>query len=211
MHRVLIHFAHPAKSRSSINNTLRSAVEGLPGVTVNDLYARYPDFMIDVPHEQSLCESHDIIVFQHPFYWYSTPAIIKEWLDLVLQYGWAYGSTGNALQGKLFFQAISAGGDAETYQQNGYNQFTITELSSPYQATANLCKMIYLPPFAITGVHRGLPEKQLRKHAEDYQRIITALRDARLDIAHAKTMAFLNSDIDAVIQPDTIQDTGRLS
>ncbi len=102
MNKVLINFAHPARARSKINNALRAAVENLEDVTFNDLYAAYPDFLIDVKREQRLCENHDVIIFQHPFYWYSTPAIMKEWLDLVLEHGWAYGHEGTALQGKIF-------------------------------------------------------------------------------------------------------------
>ena len=134
MKKVLINFAHPAKSRSKINTALKRAVEGLENVTVHDLYAAYPDFLIDVKKEQELCEDHEVIIFQHPFYWYSTPAIMKEWLDLVLEHGWAYGMQGTALSGKYFLQAISAGGDDNTYQKDGYNEFTIGELTSPYRA-----------------------------------------------------------------------------
>jgi len=200
MKKVLVNFAHPVKSRSNINKALRAAVEDLEGITINDLYDNYPDFMIDVKYEQSLCEANDIIIFQHPFYWYSTPAIIKEWLDLVLEHGWAYGSEGNALNGKIFFQAISTGGDASTYQREGLNRFTITELTSPYQATANLCNMIWLPPFAITGVHRGLSHDKLQSHAENYRCAIIALRDSFFDIELAKEMEFLNSNLNSVIQ-----------
>ena len=153
MNKVLIQFAHPAKTRSKMNNVLLAAVEELEGVTVNDLYACYPDFLIDVKREQQLCESHDIIIFQHPFYWYSTPSIMKEWLDLVLQHGWAYGSKGKALHGKLFLQAITAGGGDSSYQKEGYNGFTIRELTAPFQATAGLCGMTWLPPFAALGIH----------------------------------------------------------
>ena len=105
MNKILILFGHPAVKRSTINAALRKAVENLEGITFHDLYASYPDFLIDVVHEQKLCESHDIIIFQHPFYWYSTPAIIKEWFDLVLEHTWAYGETGTALAGKITFQA----------------------------------------------------------------------------------------------------------
>lgn len=80
MNKILVQFAHPAFRRSKINAALREAVTDIDGVTVHDLYACYPDFLIDVPHEQRLCEEHDIIVFQHPFYWYSTPSIVKETL-----------------------------------------------------------------------------------------------------------------------------------
>lgn len=200
MKKVLINFAHPAKSRSNVNKALRKAVENIEGVTVNDLYARYPDFMIDVEREKQLCETHDIIIFQHPFYWYSTPAIIKEWLDLVLEHGWAYGSNGNALAGKVLFQAITAGGDASTYQHGGYNEFTLKELTAPLRATAKLCQLIWLPPFAVTGVHRGLPVEQTQAYAEEYKHTIIALRDSTLNIAQATQLEQLNSDINQLIR-----------
>ncbi|MDC0357617.1 NAD(P)H-dependent oxidoreductase [Oligoflexia bacterium] len=200
MNKILINFAHPARTRSRINSTLRAAIEGLGNVTINDLYASYPDFLIDVKREQSLCENHDVIIFQHPFYWYSTPAIIKEWLDLVLQHGWAYGSQGKALEGKYFLQAFTGGGDASTYQKDGYNMFTIGELTSPLRATAKLCKMIWLPPFAVLGIHRGLPEDKVKVHAEDYRRTIIALRDGTLDITEAQLGEFINSDLNSTIK-----------
>jgi glutathione-regulated potassium-efflux system ancillary protein KefG len=200
MKKILINFAHPAKSHSNINKALRKAVEGLDNVTVNDLYANYPDFMIDIKREQALCESNDIIIFQHPLYWYSTPAIMKEWLDLVLEHGWAYGSDGKALQDKLFFQAISTGGDSSTYQKDGYNEFTLAELTSPYQATAKLCNMTWLPPFVVSGVHSGLPQEKVQSHAENYRRTIIALRDTLFDIEQAKQQEYLNSDVNLVIR-----------
>lgn len=200
MNRVLILFGHPAFKRSRINAALRAAVENETGITFHDLYATYPDFLIDVRHEQLLCESHDILVFQHPFYWYSTPSIFKEWMDLVLEYDWAYGYSGRALEGKLFFQALTAGGDSTTYRKGGANLFTIGELTTPYRATANLCKMQILPPFTILGINRGMAAKTLQRHAEDYRRTITALRDNRMDLDRASQYEFLNSDLNTIIK-----------
>jgi glutathione-regulated potassium-efflux system ancillary protein KefG len=200
MKKVLINFAHPARSRSIINRSLRQALEGLEAVTVNDLYAAYPDFLIDVKREQRLCEEHGVIIFQHPLYWYSTPAIMKEWLDLVLEHGWAYGLEGTALEGKLFLQAITAGGDDSTYQKEGYNEFTIGELTSPYRATAKLCSMTWLPPFTVLGIHRGLPAERISGYAEDYRRAVIALRDNTLDMEKVRELPYLNSDLSAVIR-----------
>ncbi len=200
MPKVLVNFAHPAKSKSNINMALRRAVEGIDNVTVNDLYENYPDFLIDVEREQALCESHDVIIFQHPFYWYSSPAIIKEWFDLVLEHGWAYGSKGQALEGKYLMQAISGGGDASTYQKEGFNEYTIAELISPVRATAKLCHLTWLPPFTVLGVHRGLAEEKVAQHANDYRRIITALCDDALDLNTIKNHEFINSDLNAVIR-----------
>ena len=199
MNKILILFGHPAFKRSAINSALRQAVETLDGVTFHDLYATYPDFLIDVPHEQQLCESHDIIIFQHPFYWYSTPAIVKEWFDLVLEHAWAYGSTGNALRGKITFQAFTAGGSQENYRSDGLNLFTLRELTTPFRATANLCGMDWLPPFAVLGIHQGLPEKDRVRHAENYRRTIIALRDNRIDLDQAREGEWLNQDLDGII------------
>ncbi len=199
MKTILILFGHPAFRRSTINAALRETVETLDGVTFHDLYASYPDFLIDVQHEQRLCEAHDIIVFQHPFYWYSTPSIVKEWFDLVLEHDWAYGSAGTALAGKITFQALTAGGAAEDYRADGLNRYTIRELSRPYQATANLCGMKWLPPFAVLGIHQGLPQNERVRHAEDYRRTLIALRDDRIDLDRARAAELLNQDLNSII------------
>ncbi|MDJ0803227.1 MAG: NAD(P)H-dependent oxidoreductase [Desulfobacterales bacterium] len=199
MKTILILFGHPAFRRSTINAALRETVETLDGVTFHDLYASYPDFLIDVQHEQRLCEAHDIIVFQHPFYWYSTPSIVKEWFDLVLEHDWAYGSAGTALAGKVTFQALTAGGAAEDYRADGLNRYTIRELSRPYQATANLCGMKWLPPFAVLGIHQGLPQNERVRHAEDYRRTLIALRDDRIDLDRARAAELLNQDLNSII------------
>jgi len=200
MKKVLILFAHPAIARSTMNRAMKEAVTGLDGVTIHDLYNCYPDFYIDVGCEQRLCEEHDVIIFQHPFYWYSTPSIIKEWLDLVLQHGWAYGSEGRALEGKHYCHALTAGGDDTTYSSQGANLFTIGELLAPYRATANLCRLRWLPPFAVLGIHRGLPDQLIRSHASNYRRVVTALRDEQLDLQAVSDAAYLNSNLSSVIR-----------
>ena len=200
MNKILILFGHPAFKRSKINAVLRKEVENLEGVTFHDLYAEYPDFLIDVPHEQRLCENHDVIVIQHPFYWYSTPAIIKEWFDLVLEHAWVYGAMGSALSGKITFQVLTAGGDHNNYRPGGLNLFTIRELTTPYRATANLCQMEWLPPFGVLGIHQGLSKEEYMRHAEDYRRTLIALRDNRLDISKAGQCELLNQDLEAIIK-----------
>jgi glutathione-regulated potassium-efflux system ancillary protein KefG len=199
MKKILILFGHPAFKRSTINAALRKAVENLEGITFHDLYASYPDFLIDVSHEQRLCEDHDIIVFQHPFYWYSTPAIIKEWFDLVLEHAWAYGAAGTSLVGKTTFQALTAGGDLSNYRADGLNMFTLKELTTPFRATANLCQMKWLPPFAVLGIHQGLSKEECTRHAEDYRTTLIALRDNRLDLAKARDCELLNHKLKSII------------
>lgn len=200
MNKVLINFAHPAKARSRINRALLRAVSDLDHVTVNDLYANYPDYLIDIKREQRLCEEHDIIIFQYPFYWYQAPSIIKEWQDTVLEHGWAYGSKGKALKGKYIIQAITAGGDDEMYTKEGLHHFTIEQLSAPQKALANLCKMNYLPPFTVLGIHRGLPEDEVRYHSEQYRQFVVNLRENTIDFDKASQERYCSEHLDEIIR-----------
>lgn len=197
MKKILINFAHPAKAKSKNNAALRAYVEGMEGVTVNDLYASYPDFYIDVKREQALCMEHDIIIFQYPLYWYQAPSIVKEWLDLVLEHGWAYGSKGKALDGKLFMLALTGGGEESTYTPGGFNGHTIDEFMFPMKAMTKLCSMKWLPPFTVLGIHQGLDEGTLRHHASNYQVLIKALRDEMLDLSKVAHKKYINSDLNA--------------
>ncbi|QIG52289.1 hypothetical protein G5V57_02300 [Nordella sp. HKS 07] len=178
--KVLILFAHPRPSRSLVQRMLYDAVRELSGITVHDLYAAYPDFEIDVEREQERLLAHDVIVLQHPFYWYSSPAIIKEWLDRVLEIGWAYGPGGNRLHRKFLMNAISTGGDAAAYHHGGRNRFEIADLLSPFNQSAHLCGMGYLEPFAVFAGH-WMTSEDLALRISDYQGLIEGLRDGHID------------------------------
>jgi len=172
--RVLILFAHPALEKSRVNRVLIQGLDQIEGVTFHDLYEAYPDFDIDVPREQSLLLEHETIVLHHPFYWYSTPALIKQWEDLVLEHGWAYGREGDALRGKRLMSVITAGGRQTAYQAGGYNCYPVTELLRPIEQTARLCGMVYLPPFIVYGTH-SMELSQVEEHAAKYHRLVVAL------------------------------------
>lgn len=196
--KILVLFAHPALEKSRVNRILIRDIQGLEDITFHDLYEAYPEFDIDVKVEQQLLVAHDVIVFHHPFFWYSTPSILKEWQDLVLEHGWAYGREGNALRGKLMFNALTSGGGEAAYQKDGYNRHTIQELLAPIAQTAALCGMDYLPPFAAHGT-LAMREPEMRDHAADYRRILEALRDGRIDLEAARRYPRLNSDPGSII------------
>jgi glutathione-regulated potassium-efflux system ancillary protein KefG len=197
--QVLILFAHPAFERSRVNRRLVEAVRSVTGVTFHDLYQLYPDLDIDVPREQQLLAGHQAVVMQHPFYWYSTPSILKEWLDLVLEHGWAYGHGARALQGKTLLTALSAGGSEASYSRGGDNHYTIREFLTPMERTAVLCGMTYLAPFVVYGTH-ALGATELDRHASDYRRVIEALRDGTLAVEAASKARRLNADLDAMLR-----------
>ena len=153
MEKTLILFSHPALETSRANRALVDAVRDVDGVTLNDLYEEYPDFHIDVAREKELMESHQRIVWQHPFYWYSTPALMKEWFDVVLQYGWAHGKNGTALRGKRVKSVITTGASQGAYSPDGHNRYEMAELLRPLEQTAVLCGMTWLDPLVF---HKAL-------------------------------------------------------
>jgi glutathione-regulated potassium-efflux system ancillary protein KefG len=189
---ILIQFAHPAFTKSRINRALLAAITGLDHVTINDLYEEYPDFDIDVRREQKLLLDHDIIVFQHPLFWYSTPALLKQWEDLVLEHGFAYGQGGTKLAGKRFLTATTAGGPENAYAREGNNYFNIRELLAPIEQTARLCNMIYLPPFVVFGALNIKNESEAHNHALRYRDLIVALRDEQIDAPSLQSINYLN-------------------
>jgi putative NADPH-quinone reductase len=158
MMKILVNVFHPQLATSRVNRRWVEALENHDGIHVKKPYEHYPDWNIDVAFEQSLLLAHDRIVFQHPFWWYSTPPLMKKWLDDVLTYGWAYGPGGVALQGKDWVSAISSGGPADSYQSGGYNNYSMSELLKPLQQTANLIGMKFLPPFILHGTVQISPE-----------------------------------------------------
>jgi glutathione-regulated potassium-efflux system ancillary protein KefG len=197
--RVLVMFAHPAVHHSRVQRALLATAHSVAEITVHDLYEAYPDFDIDVPAEQALMMEHDVVIWQHPFYWYSTPPIIKQWEDLVLRHGWAYGGSGTALQGKRWLHAISAGGSDATYQPDGYNRFTMSELLRPLEQTAALCGMRWLPPFVVHGTHQ-LPDAALTSAAADYARLLVSLRDGTLDESVLSAAVPVNGQLESAIR-----------
>lgn len=191
MAKILILFAHPAFEKSRVHARLIRHLKGIPNITFNDLYEAYPDFDIDVQREKDLLLAHDVIVWQHPFYWYSGPAIIKQWLDLVLEHGWAYGPGGDQLKGKRIFQCISSGGSREAYRHDGRNRLTVLEYLAPFEQTAKLCQMQYLPPFVIHGTHR-ISDTDMELCATQYEQLLVALGAGRIEENEWRDIQYLN-------------------
>lgn len=193
--KILLLFAHPAQHRSEVNIDVFRAAKELGFVTAVDLYAQYPTFQIDIDFEQQQLLDHDVIIFQFPLFWYSTPAILKEWQDLVLEHDFAYGSKGKALHGKVFFCATSAGGPRSAYQTGGMNNFPIRELLRPLEQTASLTGMVYLPPFVLYSSRTAKQEKRIAGHVAAWQQLLTLIHNGRLDIPKAQKLGYLGDDV----------------
>lgn len=194
MASVLVVFSHPAFQKSKVNKRLLQAIKDIPGVTIHDLYELYPDFHIDVEYEQQLIADHDVIIFQHPFYWYSMPALLKEWMDLVFEFGFAYGRGGDKLKGKLLMSTITAGGSDATYRASGEKEITREKLLFAFQKMSELCQLTYLPPFVIMGTH-SLDNKALDALSEAYRSVVDYLVRYKTDLKKMTDYTTMNDFI----------------
>jgi glutathione-regulated potassium-efflux system ancillary protein KefF len=115
-------------------------------VAVRSLYDLYPDFDIDAGTEQAALEGADLVALMHPLYWYSMPAMLKHWIDVVLADDWAHvGAGGDRLRGKECLW-IATAGDAQAYSPG-----TPTPV---VEQVARACGMKWLEPFIVDDVHR---------------------------------------------------------
>ncbi|MGY0194459.1 glutathione-regulated potassium-efflux system oxidoreductase KefF [Leptothrix sp. BB-4] len=153
--RVIVLLAHPDLHRSRVSRRLADAVRrlGSERIELRDLYALYPDYAVDPAAEQAALARADLVVWLHPIQWYAPPALMKLWIDEVLTLGWAYGKGGTALHGKDLWLACSTGGREEAYHPTGYNRHFFDAFLPPYEQTAALCGLRFLPPFVLHGAH----------------------------------------------------------
>jgi glutathione-regulated potassium-efflux system ancillary protein KefF len=170
---ILVLVAHPELEHSRANRRLLDAARALQDdgaagrVAVRDLYALYPDYLIDVPAEQEALAAAKLVVWQQPIRWYGMPPLLKLWLDDVLVFGWAYGPDGTALRGKDLWLVASTGGPEDSYRPDSYNRYFFDAFLPPYEQTAALCGMRFLPPLVLHGAHRA-SDAELAAHARTY-------------------------------------------
>lgn len=176
MNRVLIINGHPSLKESNANSLILEELSRMlpENLTIRHLEKLYKDFSIDIEAEQKALLDADIIILQFPFYWYSVPGILKNWIDKVFTYGFAFGSTGDKLKGKNLILSFTIGGKQEDYQPLGFNHFRIEELLKPLEQTVYLTGMIYHKPvyshrmIYIPNVYNDLEEvkERARGHAK---------------------------------------------
>jgi glutathione-regulated potassium-efflux system ancillary protein KefF len=170
MPEILVIAAHPGLEHSRVNRALLDAAgalaaAGSPRVALRDLYRLYPDYLIDVAAEQAQLAQARLVVWLHPVHWYSMPPLMKLWLDEVFSFGWAYGPGGHALQGKDLWLVASTGGPEDSYHPSGYNRYAFDAFLPPYEQTAALAGMRWLPPLVLHGAHR-VGDAELSGHAQ---------------------------------------------
>ena len=179
---------HPNLEQSRVNRIWKSQLNDSSKITTSrDLYQDYPDFKINVEKEQQLLLEHDRIVIQFPLYWYSMTPLLKQWLDDVLTYNFAYGSKGVKLKGKDLQLIVSVGGQPKFY--SGFDKFsTIHDLLKPFELTANLTKMNYLIPVWMYKAD-AVSENIIKQYGQQWVEMID-------DPKRSNPIQFLNNEMD---------------
>lgn len=191
MARVIHYYAHPGHRHSQTNRAMWQAAAGVAGITRVDLYAEYPRHNVHIDREQQRLRDHDVILLQFPIFWYSAPSLVKEWIDLVLEHGFAYGEGGTALAGKVLMLAVSAAGPEAAYTPQGYQHYPLRTFLTPFEQTARLSRMQFAAPYVRYGALKTDPAP----HVAGFVRLLNALRDDRYDLAAAA---------DGVVTADTL-------
>lgn len=174
MKKILINLVHPNFDKSIVNKRLFDGIKDIENITINNLYEEYPDFKIDVQREQQLLLDNDIILFQFPMYWFSSPSLLKEWFDTVLTAGFAFGGTYN-LKDKSFVVAISCGGSVEAFSETGKDKRRVEELLYPFSITANYVKMDYKDAYITYDTETELSNETLDEYKEGYIKYVKGL------------------------------------
>ncbi|WP_036167357.1 NAD(P)H-dependent oxidoreductase [Massilia sp. 9096] len=192
---VIVLYAHPAPQRSPLMRALASAAAELPGVLVRDLYELYPDFDVDGPAERALLEGARLAVFLHPIRWYGMPSLMKEWMEVVLLPGWAYGRHGEhggngdgpgpdaggepdsapaaALQGKGYWLVTTTGSGPQAYRPGGLHGRAFADFLPPFEQAAALCGMDWIEPLVIHGA-AGVDQAAIDTHVAELRRRLLA-------------------------------------
>ena len=168
---ILVVHAHPYPVRSRTGGALLAAIGDVPGVQVRSLYQMYPDFDIDPRAEREALEAARLVVLLHPIFWYTTPAILKHWFDVVLVKGWAYGQGARVLKDKPCLWAVTTGGDDREYSPSGHHAHPFEAFAPVVEQTVRYCGMRWLAPFVVHA-GRQLSDDELRERAAELRRRI---------------------------------------
>ncbi len=150
---ILVLLAHPYPRRSRACRALADAVRGLPALEVRSLYERYPDFDVDAAAEQAALKAADLVVWLAPMHWYGVPALLRQWFEVVLVKGWAYGEGGTALAGKACLWAVTTGGDEAAFTAPGRHGHPFEAFVPAIEQVARFCGMGWLEPHVLHGAH----------------------------------------------------------
>lgn len=114
----------------------------------------------------------DLVVTVFPFWWFSPPGILKDWVDRVWANGVAYGHDAyddGPLKGTRALAVVAVGGDEAMYGADGRSGDILALLNPLLHGTFGYCAMDVLAPelvFEADGRDDGVRQRGLAALAE---------------------------------------------
>jgi glutathione-regulated potassium-efflux system ancillary protein KefG len=161
MKKILVISGHPNMENSVFTKQILEKFKTQSNITINQLVENKT---LDVAKEQDLLINHDVIVFQFPLWWYGVPSVMKNYIDKVFGWGFAYGDGGDKLKGKTFLMSTTTGGDKVAYSQEGYNRFPVADFLKPLNGLIHLSQGKYAPEYVIYSCNPN-PQSQIKPDA----------------------------------------------
>ncbi|NUS26847.1 MAG: NAD(P)H-dependent oxidoreductase [Streptomyces sp.] len=136
----------------------------------------------DIAAEQEKIRWSDALILQFPMWWFSTPAILKGWIDRVFTSGFGYGpevpppydDNGSALAGRRALLSVTLGARETAFSDRGIHG-RLTDVLHPLQhGLFWFTGMAPLEPFAVYDTDR-MPAERYAPAREAYARRLDAL------------------------------------
>lgn len=134
----------------------------------------------DITEEIDKIASVDHIILQFPLWWFSTPAILKGWLDRVLVKGFAYDSgkvfDEGLLKGKTASLVVTTQSPKSAYQIDGMHGATIDTFLHHIHHTLHFVGIKTLSPFVIYSAFNldSTEQAAITKQYRDYLNLTLA-------------------------------------
>lgn len=168
--KIVVIMGHGNFENSIVNRRIKKELENESNIIYKDLTLLYSDFDIDVEEEQKDLQYAKKIVFQFPMHWSSAPAILKQWVDKVFSFGFAYDldESGHfqplGLRGKEFQMIVTMGSVEKTFE--GEDNITVKESLASYSYAAKKLGMSECEPYYFYGaIGQNCNEDRLNKIA----------------------------------------------
>lgn len=164
---VIVLLAHPDIRKSTANAALSKTAADVEGVQVINIY----DYPVAPDVYRECISRAKTIVYEFPFYWMSSPHLLKQWIDEVFMEF----TQENAVKGKRLMVVTTTGSEEAAYRHDGRNKYTMDEYLRPFEGQANHAGMIWEKPLVVYGQGTADAARLLESGCREYRKRLEEL------------------------------------
>jgi NAD(P)H dehydrogenase (quinone) len=135
-------------------------------------------FTSDIQVEIDKLRECDMLILQFPLWWFSTPAILKGWIDRVFVNGLVYGSgrrfDAGGMKGRRAMVSVTTACYPDMVEPDGLLAHLDINLWHLQHGTLAYAGFDVLPPFAAWSIHYTTPQKRA-EYLETYAQRLRAI------------------------------------